>query len=147
MPASRRPKSILVVINCILYPYFLVVTPCYLLNGYRHFGINFYTYIHGAKYSLIFQPLNMRPLGCLGTSSTHFQVTRTPKPQKITIGKKGFYCGKAKNSDMQDITVFCSDSFSDPHSYFRSVLYCEKTGYGAGSCVCILLQYKVQVES
>ena len=75
------PKSILDAINNIQFPYFSDVTSCYWLIGYRCFGINLHTHLHGGKYSLIFEPLNMRPLDCLETSSPDFQVTRTPKPQ------------------------------------------------------------------
>jgi hypothetical protein len=81
MPASRRSQ---------IYPgcgqlhsvSFLDVTPCYRLIGYRCFGINLHIHLHGWKYSLIFRPLNMRPLGCLKTSNSDVRLTETRKLQQ-----------------------------------------------------------------
>ena len=44
-----------------------------------------------------------------------------------------------ENFKMQDITVFCGDSCSDPHRYVRYTLQCEQAGYGAVLCICSLL--------
>ena len=45
-----------------------------------------------------------------------------------------------QNCKMQNIAVVCSDSFSDPNTYVRSILQRVQTGYGAVSCVCSLLK-------
>jgi len=54
----------------------LRLTPRYWIMGYRRFGINLHTHHHGTKYSLIFQPLGMKILGCIETSNADYQVTR-----------------------------------------------------------------------
>ena len=81
MRASRRTNSILDAINCIQYPHCLYVTHRQWVIGYRRFGINLHTHLHGAKYYLICRPLKMRPLSRLETSSTDYQMTRLRKAQ------------------------------------------------------------------
>jgi hypothetical protein len=52
----------------------------------------------------------------------------------------------SKNCKMQDITVFCSDGFSDPHKYVRSKLQCEETGYETGSCIFVLINKRCRLK-
>jgi hypothetical protein len=69
----------------------------------------------------------MRPINCVETSSTNYQVTRRSQAQKMLVRERErerdrVLLKESKNCKMQDITVFCSDSFSDPHRYVRSIL-------------------------
>ena len=82
-------------VTCRKYPRFLDMTPCYWLITYRPFGINLHTHLHGAIYSLISVPLDMRLLGYFETSSTNYQVTRR-LVQLLMVRRRGFYCGKGK---------------------------------------------------
>jgi hypothetical protein len=81
MRASGRLNSILGMINCFRCPYLLDVTPCVWIIGYRRFGINFHTHLHGAICSLTIRTLDMRLLFCFETSNTDYQVTRRRKAQ------------------------------------------------------------------
>jgi hypothetical protein len=67
--------------NCIQFPYFLDMTPCHWVIGYRLFGINLDTRLHGAKYPIIFRPLDMRQLGFFETSNADYQVILRCKAQ------------------------------------------------------------------
>jgi hypothetical protein len=67
--------------------------------------------------------------------------SNTTQSSTVTDGpNEGVLLWESRNCKMQDITEFCSDRFSDPHRYVRSILQCEQTGYGAGSSVCGLLK-------
>jgi hypothetical protein len=77
---QEAPISILDdAINRIQFSYFLDVTPCHWVIGYRRFRINLHPRLHGAKYSIISLPLDMKQLGCFETSSIDYQVTRRCK--------------------------------------------------------------------
>jgi len=119
MRASNLTSCILNEINCIHLPYFLDVTHRHWVIGYRLFGINLHTHFHGAKY--LFRPLNTRPLGFLANVEYRL-LSDTASYSTVTDGQKErVLLRESKNCKMQDITVFCSDSCSDPYRYVRPI--------------------------
>jgi hypothetical protein len=122
-------------------------------TGYRRFGINFHTHLHGPKNSLIFRTLivlysiisNCR----VPTTKWHDLVRHSNRWSEgegfidIDIAifvNCNWVATQSKIYKMQNIIVFCSNSFSDTHRKVRSLLQCEHTGYEAGTCVCIVLK-------
>jgi hypothetical protein len=111
-----------------------------LVNWLSTFRNNFHTQFSMDRINyLIFRPSYMRPLGGFVTSNPELKLTRTRKPQYMTICRRGFHCGKAKTVRCRT-SLFCCDNFSDPYRYSRSVWHCQQTGYEAGSYICILLK-------
>jgi len=98
------------------------MTVCNQVVGYRPFGINLDTHMHGANYSYYCRPFNLRQLGCLERSNTDWQVTRRRKARNRSSEIEDYIVGN-KKFKMQDIAVFCYYSCSVATDMFG--LYCS----------------------